>query len=266
MLPVFEKVYRKFRKWTEGDLKINIDTRVPVERFGTHYGGWIIPKNFLHADSVCYLVGAGEDVSFDLEIAHRFGCTVDIFDPTPRAVQHVEKLIASLKNGEPMACATSPGGFYPPYPTELADRLRLHPFGIWDKDGTLNFFTPENQAHVSHSLVNLQKSDASIQVPVRTLQSVLDDLGHQHIDLLKLDVEGAEYQILNAVLSAKIPIGVLCVEYDETANNHLDKHYMARISNSIDALTAAGYRVIAQEPDCRNFTFLHESVTLSKDQ
>lgn len=263
MLPVFEKVYRKFRKWTEVDLNINIDTRVPVERFGTPYGGWIIPKNFLHAGSVCYLVGAGEDVSFDLEIAHRFGCTVDIFDPTPRAVHHVEKLINALKKGESMACTTSPNGFYPPYPTELAARLRLHPFGIWDTEGTLSFFMPENKSHVSHSLVNLQKSNSHIQVPVRTIQSVLEELGHQHVDLLKLDVEGAEYQIINSVLAAKIPVGVLCIEYDETASNHLDRDYMVRIKSSIDTLTAAGYRVIAQEPDCRNFTLLHESVDFS---
>lgn len=263
MLPVFEKVYRKFRKWTEGGLKIKIDSQVPTERFGTPYGGWIIPANFLHADSVCYLVGAGEDVSFDLEIAHRFGCTVDIFDPTPRAVQHIEKLIKALKKSEPMPCATSPTGFYPPYPTELASQLRLHPFGIWDTEGTLRFFMPENKSHVSHSLVNLQKSDSHIQVPVRTLQSILGELGHQYIDLLKLDVEGAEYQIIKSFLLARIPVGVLCIEFDETASNHLDRDYMARIKSSIDALAAAGYRVIAQEPDCRNFTFLHESVDLS---
>lgn len=257
MLDIIKVLHTKFRKWTERDIQIPIRSIVPVERIGTAYGGWIIPKGFLHEQSVCYLVGAGEDVSFDLGIAHNYGCPVHIFDPTPRAIAHIKQLINALKKGEKMPCATSPGGFYLPYPAELAQSIHLHPFGIWDTDGILQFYTPENRNHVSHSLVNLQKSGQSIEVPVHSLKSVLEKLGHTHIDLLKLDVEGAEYQILNSIIEHNISIDTICIEFDETAANHLDGHYLMRIKNCLEQLRNAGYEIIAKEPDCRNYTLIH---------
>jgi|GEM_PF-3769805 len=76
-------------KWTERNIKIKIEPLLPLIRPGTGYGGWIIPENFLHKTSVVYLVGAGEDVSFDADVARQYGCRVHIVDPTPRAVEHV---------------------------------------------------------------------------------------------------------------------------------------------------------------------------------
>ena len=38
-----------------------------MEKLGTNYGGWIIPKNIaLTPESIIYSVGVGEDISFDL--------------------------------------------------------------------------------------------------------------------------------------------------------------------------------------------------------
>ena len=65
--------------------------RPPVSSFadlitiGTEYGGWTIPANYLTESSICYLAGAGEDISFDVGIVEKYGCQVLLFDPTPRA-------------------------------------------------------------------------------------------------------------------------------------------------------------------------------------
>jgi hypothetical protein len=238
-------------------LGIKINPAVPVERIGSDYGGWIIPAGFFNPQSICYLVGAGEDISFDLGLAYKFGCTAHIFDPTPRALAHLEKTIACIRASRPMPCSTCPDGFYPGYPVELAARLQVHPVGIWDTDTTLQFFAPEKEEHVSHSLVNLQHSGRAIEVPVRQLASVMKELGHSQIDLLKIDTEGAEYQILESIIQDDLDVRVLCVEYDETAANHLDRHYLSRIRASLTRLQNAGFMVIAKEPDCRNFTLLH---------
>lgn len=254
MQTMFQQVRRRFLKWTERKLNIPVEPLVPVVRMGTPYGGWIVPENWLKPDSVCYLVGAGEDISFDLGVAAQSGCPVHIFDPTPRAVAHFEGLTANLKQGLPTPCSTSPTGFYPEYAPELAQKLHFHPVGIWNEDTTLRFFAPQNEAHVSHSLVNLQHSDRFIEVPVRRLSGLMQEFGHRKIDLLKLDIEGAEYQAIQSLLEDRIEVDVLCIEFDESAANHLDTKYLQRIEESLKALLNAGFRVIAKEPDCHNYT------------
>jgi hypothetical protein len=258
MRPILKRLYTKFKKWTEGDLGIQIRAGIPVERLGTPYGGWIVPKGLLNAESVCYLIGAGEDISFDLAVAARYGCSVHIFDPTPRAIDHVQQTQTNLSLRQPMACATSPGGVYPDCPPETAALLFMHPYGIWSEDKMLRFFAPKEKSHVSHSIVNLQKSTDFIEVPVRRLSGVMRELGHERIHLMKIDTEGAEYQILEAMLQDQLAIDILCIEFDETAANNLDRHYLDRIKQSMSALEQAGYTVVAKEPDCRNYTLMHQ--------
>ena len=258
MQSMLRQVRRRFLKWTERKLDIPVEPLVPVERIGTPYGGWMIPENWLRPASVCYLVGAGEDISFDLGVAAKYGCPVHIFDPTPRAVAHFEGLVQNMKQGQLTKCSTSPTGFYPDYPPELAERLHFHPIGIWNEDTTLRFFAPQNEAHVSHSLVNLQHSERFIEVPVRRLSGLMQEFGHRKIDLLKLDIEGAEYQVIQSLLEDKIEVGILCIEFDESAANHLDTKYLQRIEASLNALLAAGFQVIAKEPDCHNYTLVHQ--------
>lgn len=258
MQELMRRVRAKFYKWTERALKIKIEPLVTTERLGSPYGGWIIPENWLNADSICYLVGAGEDISFDLALVAKYRSLAWIFDPTPRALAHFENWRNKTSLGEPAACSTSPTGFYPAFPSELIDRLTFCPIGLWNENTTLRFFAPQNEAHVSHSLVNLQRSEKHIEVPVQRLSSVMQELGHDRIDLLKLDIEGAEYQVIESLLADKLAVDILCIEYDETAANHLDGAYLDRIEHSLLSLVAAGFHVIAREPNCHNYTLVHQ--------
>lgn len=245
-------------KWTERKINIQIEPLLPLERLGTGYGGWIIPKDFLNSNSIVYLVGAGEDVSFDVAVADKYRCPVQIVDPTPRAVEHVESLKSSIKNGTDMPLSNAPDGKYPHYASEVADLLHIHPVGLWNETTTLRFFKPENEAYVSHSLVNLQKTEHFIEVPVCRLSELMRTQTHSRIDLLKIDIEGAEYVALQTVLEDGIPANVLCIEYDESHANHIDRHYIGRIEASLQALVAAGFRVVAKEGHCHNYTLVHE--------
>ncbi|NJL16280.1 MAG: hypothetical protein HC938_02870 [Nitrospira sp.] len=53
-------------------------------KIGTGYGGWFVPTGLLSDQSLCYGVGAGEDISFEVELINRYKCEVHCFDPTPR--------------------------------------------------------------------------------------------------------------------------------------------------------------------------------------
>lgn len=56
-----------------------------LEKLGSKYGGWIVPVDILDKNSICYCVGVGEDITFDLELIKRFDCQVYAFD------QHLEQ-------------------------------------------------------------------------------------------------------------------------------------------------------------------------------
>lgn len=71
----------------------------------------------------------------------------------------------------------------------------------------------------------------------------MKELGHTKIDLLKIDIEGAEYKVLASLIKDKVKPGVLCIEYDES-NRPLDKNYRKRIKDSIESLIAFGYKVV----------------------
>ena len=255
---MFKYLQSKLYKWTERKIDVHIEPLMPLERLGTGYGGWIIPKDFLNAQAVVYLVGAGEDVSFDVAVANKYRCPVQIVDPTPRAVDHVNDLKFSIENGGTMPLANTQEGKYPQYSPEIARLLQIHPVGLWKETTTLRFFKPENDAYVSHSLVNLQKTEQFIEVPVCRLSELMQQQNHTHIDLLKIDIEGAEYVVLETILEDRIPVDVVCIEYDESHANHIDRHYLDRIEGSLKALVAAGFHVVAKEATCHNYTLVHK--------
>ena len=66
-----------------------------IRKFGTNYSGFYYPSNLkpLNSNSVIYCVGAGEDISHDIVIAHTLKSNIYIFDPTPRAIEHVELVL-----------------------------------------------------------------------------------------------------------------------------------------------------------------------------
>lgn len=197
-----------------------------LERIGSSYGGWVVPTNLISADWICYCGGAGEDITFDLGLIERFRCHVFSFDPTPRAIEHVRAKTA----GEPRYC--------------------FYPIGLWSEDTTLRFYAPQNPQHVSHSAVNLQRTAEYFEAPCRRLSSIMRELGHDRIDLLKIDIEGAEYAVLDSMLADRLLVTVLCVEFDQPAPV-LKTAGMIRdlIRRGYVALWAAGW----------NYTFIHRS-------
>jgi FkbM family methyltransferase len=201
-----------------------------LQRIGTRYGGWTIPANLIGSNSVCYCVGCGEDISFDLGLIEQFHCNVFAFDPTPRAIEYVKAHAA----GNPQYHFTA--------------------LGLWDKADRLKFFVPSNPNHVSHSLLNLQKTKEFIEVPVERLSSIMEKNRHTRLDLLKLDIEGAEYKVLDSIIADKIGIGVLCVEFDEYWNP-LDSNYLRRIRGYVRQILALGFMMV-DAPGNGNYTFV----------
>ena len=87
----------------------------------------------------------------------------------------------------------------------------------------VKFFEPEDESHVSHSVVNWQKTDSErfIKVKTVTVKRLMQDYGIQNIDILKLDIEGSEVNVLNSMFDDNIYPNQLLIEFDITRTNKL---------------------------------------------
>lgn len=222
-------------------------------RLGTAYGGWIIPADAgLGEHSICYLAGAGEDISFDCSLVQRFGCRVRIVDPTPRAIKHFTQLVETVRGGHSFPINNSPTDFYSITP-KLLERVSFLPFGLADKDVEMKFYMPKNPAHVSCSAVNLQQTDDFFTAQCHRISTIMAQQGDTQLDLLKMDIEGAEYTVISDLLASDLLPRLLLIEFDE-AHTPLDANAGTRIRDNIRQLVNAGMRCVAV--DGCNATFV----------
>jgi FkbM family methyltransferase len=161
------------------------------------YGGplvqlshWRIPAALLGPDSICYCAGVGEDIEFEAGLLKQFDARVFAFDPTPRAIRFVE---CRMKN---------------------AKKFLFSPMGIWSEDTTLRFYAPMNNQYVSHSVVRDGMSGEYFDAPCRRLATLMKEHNHDRIDLLKMNIEGAEYEVLQSMIADQIRPTVLAFTFE----------------------------------------------------
>jgi FkbM family methyltransferase len=226
-----------------------------LTRIGTTYGGWLLPKDHqLTSSSVCYLAGAGEDISFDCSLVEQFGVQARILDPTPKAISHFEGLTAAVNSGERFAINKSPTEFYS-ISQEQFSSIRFLPFGLAGDDIEMKFYFPRDPNHVSCSTLNLQQTDTWFCAQCFRLSTLMRVQGDATIDLLKMDIEGGEYVVIDDLISSMLLPRVLLIEVDE-AHTPLDDGAMGRINDRIRRLEDAGMHCIAV--DGCNATFRYE--------
>lgn len=209
------------------------DLQIDMIRLGSHYGGWWIPTEGLNADSKCYLAGVGTDITFDKALIDRLGCSAWGMDPTPKSIIWFNDSVGYLEG------------------------YRLLPWGLAGISGSIKFYSPRDPAHVSHSIKNLQRTDSFFVADVKTVRQVMIDLDHQTIDLLKVDIEGAEHDTLRAMIADGILPYVICVEFDQPEP-------IAWSIGTVKVLRRAGYRLA--KVDTFNFTFVHAPSRIEKSR
>jgi len=188
-----------------------------MEKLGTKYGGWYVPEDMdLDNRSVIYSGGVGEDISFDLLLADKYGCGVVLIDPTAKAVRHFDEVQAWYQDHVPFTggiqedyCACIEAVLQPKF-----DMFEYLPIGLWDKKDTLKFYKQTNDSFVSQSLLPGMFGQKYDTVPVDSIKGVMERRNDTHIDLLKLDIEGAEIEAVNQMLDDGILPRYVLIEFD----------------------------------------------------
>lgn len=198
---------------------------------------YAVCSEYLSSRSLVYSAGIGDDISFDLDIIKTFGSTVYGFDPSPLSIAWVEKY-------------------------NLPVEFRFLPYAISDRDGTMFLYPPENPKSTSFSLVDYAKTSSSdaFEVPVRRISSIMKEFGHSHIDLLKLDIEGGEYMVLEDIAESDIRPEQIIVEF----HHRFYKKGISKTKHALKLLKASGYKIVYIDPRGYVYSFIHNWLFLSK--
>jgi FkbM family methyltransferase len=217
------------RRWFEWRMprlrRVPIDGLVDV---GTPYGGYMLPADHVGRGWLCYCIGTGADISFEIELIRRWGARVRSFEAVPYFVDQLQTLVAG-----------QPG-------------LTLEHVALAGSDGPLRMQVTHVPGSRSVSAAELYDSDSYIEVPGRTLQSLMAEHGDSRLDLLKMDVEGLEYELLPTLDLRSLGVKILCVQLHHTATVRHAKRLIA-------LLEAAGYELIACRPTVK-LTFAHRTL------
>ena len=151
---------------------------------------WALWPDAIHSGSVIYSFGVGDNVAWDLAMIQRFGAQVHAFDPTPRSIDWVAR-------------------------QTLPIQFHFFPFGLSNFDGLLDFYPPRKTAgtHYSQQPRGFRAScGPPVQGQVFRLATIMNRLGHTRLDVLKMDIEGSEFEAVPDLIHAGICVDQLLVE------------------------------------------------------
>ena len=177
-------------------------------------GDWEYCPDYIEESSIVYSLGVGDSIEFDNEIIKAHGCQVYAFDPTPFSVNWISDQKTSSK-------------------------LFFHPWAISDFDGEMRMIQRENKKGKKSDVMWTEISpnsnyDNSIEVSVFSIPSIMKKLNHASISLIKIDIEGTEYQVIDHMIENEIFPKQILVEYHhrfKDKNKKMTQRSLANLRN-----------------------------------
>jgi len=215
---------------------IAVQMKAKIKRLGNDAGDFFVAEDLLPENPIVFSFGVGTDTSFDEEMMERYHARIFAFDPTPKAIEWV-------KNRH--------------YKKEFS----FFPVGLAHEDGEAEFFLPKNPEHVSGS-TDFHSSNVStnnrIKVPMKTIQTLIQEIKPERIDIIKLDIEGSEFTVIDDIL-----------EYAPCRQILMEIHYIfyqdgkERLLDMVKKLNVKGYYLVAKTESMDVFTFAQKGGVIS---
>lgn len=124
--------------------------------------------------------------------------------------------------------------------SKFATEWHFHPWGLANESGIVSLQGPSVQA--------------GDKFQVFTLQDIMSQLSHKYVDILKVDIEEAEWAFVPSLNWSQVPVGQLLLEiHDAQAALQLPE-----LLDFMDNLHEAGYLIFASEPVCASCSGQYE--------
>jgi FkbM family methyltransferase len=211
--------------------KIKKGVNIPIEKHGDNYGSWVISKNSLSKDSAVFSVGIGTDIAFDLSIIKQYNATLYEFDPTPEVGAWLNK-------------------------QSLPTNFKYFPYALAAADSEVKFYKPAVEGHISHSIGAVNEQRPYVTVSARKLSSLMKDFKKPRLDLLKMDIEGFEYEVIDDIIASKCPINQLLIEF----HHGMYGKKVSDTEGAIKKLIGYGYQIFHISETGREISFIKDSV------
>ncbi len=211
------------------DLIVRKQIRIDYDIIGNKDASFAVAGNSLTGDSIVYSFGVGTDVSFDTGLIKKYNLKVYAFDPTPKSVEWVKKN------------------------NSLPDGFIFNPWGVSNEDKMEKFYPPANDAYDSFSIDNIQNTDKRfVECQVYRLETIKKKLNHSKIDLLKMDIEGKEYDVLNDILAS----GDLCSQIAVEFHHRFINSGANKTKDIIKKLNGKGYKIFYVSDNGEEYSFI----------
>jgi len=226
---IYDKLLRLPKVIRGKDIYIKTDISCNHLTYGNTGAAWTFCPDFIDESAVIYSFGVGYDVSFDIELINNFDVKIHAFDPTPKSIKWVKK-------------------------QNMPKQFILHEYGLANFNGKTKFHPPENPEHISATMLDRPATkNEAYKVEVKTLDTIMQELAHQQIDLLKMDIEGAEYLAIDDLISKKLQPKQLLIEFHHRFKNIGLKATTTAINN----LRKFGYKVFYVSKTGEEISFIH---------
>jgi len=204
--------------------------------YGNQYGGFYVYPDLLNENSIIYSFGIGRDISFDTTVIKNHNCRVFGFDPTPKSIDWIKS-------------------------QDIPSKFTFHDVGISDKSGFCDFYFPKNPDNVSGSIVVQDNIDVceKTTVKMRSIKDITNELAHTHIDILKMDIEGAEYSVIENILDSDISIDQILIEF----HDRFVENGKAKTCHAIRCLNDKGFEIFAISDSCYEISLINKNKVIA---
>ena len=175
-----------------------------MNRLGNEGAPWTIRTDLLGSTPQVISAGLSDDVEFEDCFLRHYTGRMLVLDPTPLSRNVAAELIGNHEEGAVTFVPDALDG------EEGEQRYLAETDPV---SGDPLYFYSEGSVPPRRAGNGESPTYTTVTVGSRTVQGLMNDFGWDQLDLLKLDIEGAEYAVIDSVLDSALPVRQIAVEF-----------------------------------------------------